>query len=469
MNMDAIAKGADMTAEIQNILIIGLGVGGLYASKAAANTNRKANITIIEQRDFDMFSPCGLPFAIEGVVPNFEELKHDVPESRTVKKLLSHKVIDIDPKGKTLMARNLENGEETTLEYDSLILATGAEPINLPIPGAKDFFGKGFHFVTNPTDSMALRDAALASKKKCAVVVGGGAIGLEVAVALKVLGLDVHVTKRTPPPFPRNLDPDMGKPIMEHLEELGIKNHFGMGIDSINGNDWIESVTIAGENIPCDVVVMAVGMRSRMSLAELCGIDICRHGIVTDSRMQTNIPGIYAIGDCVDSFCRIDQTRANMLLATSAYRMGMIAGINAAGGNDRYKGVLNTFVSKIGALEIAATGYNLEAAKDSGFEKAKGIKVKGLIKPHWMPGATEISVKLIVDGENGKILGGQAVGREGAAWRVNIISLAITGDMDIFDLADTELAYSPPISNVYDVLSLAAEIGIKRLKLTRSL
>ena len=124
-------------------------------------------------------------------------------------------------------------------------------------------------------------------------------------------------------------------------------------------------------------------MRSKTDLAESCGVEICKQGIVTDSRMQTNVPGIYAIGDCVESFCRIDQARANMLLATSAYRMGMIAGINAAGGEAHYKGVLNTFVSMVGEVEVAATGYNLQAAKDAGFENAKGVVVKGLIKPHF--------------------------------------------------------------------------------------
>ena len=455
----------EQTRDINNIVIVGLGVGGLYASKSASTKNRKANITIIEKRDFDMFSPCGLPFAIEGIVPDFEDLKHDVPESRNVTKMLSHEVLSVDPETRQLTVRDLVSSEDKIIPYDSLILATGAEPVNLPIPGANDFMGRGFHYVTNPTDSEELRDAALASKLKSACVVGGGGIGLEVAVALKTLGLDVHVTKRTPPPFPRNLDPDMGGPIVEHLQEMGIHIHFGKGIDSINGKDWIESVTIAGEKIPCDIVVMAVGWRSRTAIAETCGVEVCSQGIVTNERLETTVPGIYAIGDCVESFCRIDETRANMLLATSAYRMGMIAGINAAGGKAHYKGVLNTFVSKVGELEVAATGYNLEAARDAGFGNAKGVVVKGVIKPHWMPGATRIVLKLILDGNNGRILGGQAVGQEGAAWRVNIISLAISAGLDVFDLADAEFAYSPPVSEVYDVLSQIAEISIKRLKL----
>jgi len=451
----------------KHIVIVGLGVGGLYASKAAAGTNRKAKITIIERRDFDMFSPCGLPFAIEGIVPDFEHLKHEVPTTKAVTKLLSHELVSVDPSSKKLTVRKLENGEESTLAYDALILATGADPILLPVPGAKELVGKGVHFVTNPTDSRCLQEAAMASEKKSACVVGGGAIGLEVAVALKTRGLDVHVTKRTPPPFPRNLDPNMGKPIVEHLKELGIHVYFGKGIDRINGKDKVESVEIAGEVIPCDIVVMAVGMKARTELAEKCGVKISKSGIVTSDRMETNIPGIYALGDCVESFCRIDKCRATMQLATSAYRMGTIAGINAAGGTAYYRGVLNTFVSKVGELKVAATGYNLEAAKEAGFENAKGVMSKGLIKPHWMPGSSKIVLRLVLDGNTGKILGGQAVGKEGAAWRINVISLAISAGLDVFDLADAEFAYSPPVSEVYDVLSQIAEISIKKLRLSR--
>jgi len=468
MNMAGNESKPKKISEEKHIVIVGLGVGGLYASKAAAGTNRKAKITIIERRDFDMFSPCGLPFAIERIVPDFEQLKHDVPTTKSVTKLLAHEVVSIHPGNKTLRVRDLETDEELTLEYDALILATGADPINLPVPGAKELVGKGVHFVTNPTDSQALQEAALASEKKTACVVGGGAIGLEIAVALKTLGLDVHVTKRTPPPFPRNLDPYMGTTIVEHLKELGLHIHFGKGIDRINGEDKVESVEIAGETIPCDIVVMAVGMRARTALAKQCGIEITRNGIVTNDRMETNVPDIYALGDCVESFCRIDRCRATMQLATSAYRMGTIAGINAAGGDARYRGVLNTFVSKVGELEIASAGYNLEAAKDAGFENAKGIVTKGLIKPHWMPGAEKIILRLVVDGDTGKILGGQAVGKEGAAWRINVISLAIGSGLDVFDLADAEFAYSPPVSEVYDVMSQIAEIAIKRLKLTKN-
>jgi NADPH-dependent 2,4-dienoyl-CoA reductase/sulfur reductase-like enzyme len=219
------------------IVIVGLGVSGLYASKGALSFNRKCHATIIEKRDFDQFSPCGLPYVIEGLVRGFEDLKYNVPEVRNkLTKFLHHEVVSVDTDKKVVKALDLHTSEEKEIRYDSLILATGASPINLPIPGANELLGRGVHFVSDIENSRILLEAAKSSKKKRAVVVGGGATGLEVAIGLRTLGLDVAVTKRTPPPFPRNLDPEMGKIIVEHLEKLGIRVLFGKGIDRINGS-----------------------------------------------------------------------------------------------------------------------------------------------------------------------------------------------------------------------------------------
>ncbi|MDO9538020.1 MAG: FAD-dependent oxidoreductase [Thermoplasmata archaeon] len=446
-----------------NVAIIGLGVGGLYASKYASGANRKANVTIIEKRDFDQFSPCGLPYAIEGVVKDFADLQYSIPETGRLKKLLSHEVQSVDVTGKKLKAKNLKTGEIIELTWDTLVLATGADPTNLPIPGAEEFIGKGVHFCTNPSNAMALRDAALKSKNKAVCVVGGGATGLEVAAALKVLGLDVHITKRTPPVMADLFDPEMGALVINKLAELGIHQYFGKGIESVNGTDCVESVTIAGQVIPCDMVVMAVGMRARIYLAEGNDIIANKNGFVTNERMETNVPGVFAVGDCAESFSRLDGTKGPALLATTAYRQGAIAGINATGGDAKYKGFYNTFVSFVGDMEMAATGLNMEAAQKAGHGNVKAISVKGAIRPHYIANNSELSLRLVVDGDTGKILGGQAIGKEGAAWRINVIGIMASKGMTIFDLQDTEFAYCPPVSDVFDLLSRAADIAVKRI------
>ena len=443
----------------RKIIIIGLGTGGLYASKAASRINRNAEITIIERRAYDMFSPCGLPYALEGKVESFEDLKHTVPTTKRLSKLLSHEVLSIDTQDKKVEVRNLKTGETSWMEYDSLVIATGSRPKILPIPGAHELLGRGVYVFTNPEEAQALKEAALRSKK--AVVIGGGAQGLEIAFALKELGLEVGVTKRSPPPFPRSLDPDMGKIISKYIESEGLEIWFGKGIDRINGIDRVESVEIAGETIPTDLVVMAVGVSPEKSLAEKAGITVDRGGIVTDERLQTSVKDVYAIGDCAQTFSGVDGKPINMALATAAFKQATVAGINAAGGDAVYDGDLGTFVSFIGDLEIACTGYNTPIAERNGFEVISG-RANMQIKPKWMPGAKDISVKILVDVSSGRIIGGQSIGEEGAAWRVNVISLAIRKKMCIDEFCTLELAYCPAVSELYDPLQAAADVALRR-------
>ncbi len=443
----------------RRIIIIGLGTGGLYASKAASRINRNAEITIIERRAYDMFSPCGLPYALEGKVESFEDLKHTVPTTKRLSKLLSHEVLSIDTQDKKVEVRNLKTGETSWREYDSLVIATGSRPKILPIPGAHELLGRGVYVFTNPEEAQARKEATLRSKK--AVVIGGGAQGLEIAFALKELGLEVGVTKRSPPPFPRSLDPDMGKIISKYIESEGLEIWFGKGIDRINGIDRVESVEIAGETIPTDLVVMAVGVSPEKSLAEKAGITVDRGGIVTDERLQTSVKDVYAIGDCAQTFSGVDGKPINMALATAAFKQATVAGINAAGGDAVYDGDLGTFVSFIGDLEIACTGYNTPIAERNGFEVISG-RANMQIKPKWMPGAKDVSVKILVDVSSGRIIGGQSIGEEGAAWRVNVISLAIRKKMCIDEFCSLELAYCPAISELYDPLQAAADVALRR-------
>lgn len=443
----------------RKICIIGLGTGGLYASRAASRTNRNAEVTIIEKRDYDMFSPCGLTFAIEGLVEDFDDLKYSVPSTRRLRKLLNHEASSIDVEGKRVRVSNLETDEAFWIDYDSLIIATGSYPFILPIPGAKEFLGRGVHVVTNPENALELRETALKSKK--AVVVGGGGIGLEIAIALNRLGLEVTVTKRSPPPFPRNLDPDMGGIITDYLASQGLNILFGKGINRIDGSEHVESVEIAGETIPTDLVVMAVGTRPESKIAIEAAIATERGAIITNARMETSVNDVYAIGDCALTFSCIDHKPAKIDLATIAFKQAEVAGANAAGGDMVYDGALGTFVSFIGELEVACTGYNSRIAEMHGYKVVTG-RANMKIKPRWMPGAKDISVKLVADVETGRILGGQAIGEEGAAWRVNVVALAIKKGMTIEEFSTIELAYCPAVSDLYDPLLIAADVATRR-------
>ena len=262
----------------KHVVIVGLGTGGLFSSRTAQRYNRNTRITIIEKRDYDMFSPCGIPYAIEGKVKDFEELKHTVPVTRNMIKLLKHEALRIDPSGKKFEVKNLETGETQWIGYDSLILATGSRPKVLQIPGGRELLGRGVYTCSMPEEGKILREAALKSKR--AVVIGGGAIGLEIALALRHLGLEVIATKRTPQVLGDELDTDMSEIISNFIESQGVKNLFGKGIERINGVEKVESVVIAGETIPTDIVVMATGIDPTSKLAVDAGLKVEKGAIV---------------------------------------------------------------------------------------------------------------------------------------------------------------------------------------------
>ncbi|MCW4050616.1 MAG: FAD-dependent oxidoreductase [Candidatus Bathyarchaeota archaeon] len=453
-----------MNSEAPHIVIIGLGTGGLFSSRAATRFNRKTKITFIEKRDYHMFSPCGIPYAIEGQVKDFEDLKHSVPTTRSIDIKLKHKATKIDTQNKKVKVKDLENEKEIWIEYDKLIISTGSKPLILPVPGANELLGKGIYVVSNPEEGKILRDAA--EKSKTAVVIGGGAIGMEIALALKHLGLEVHITKRSEPALPRNLDPDMGKILIEHLHEKELKVYFGKGIESINGKDKVESVTIAGETIPTDIVVMAAGVSSNSELASEAGIACERGAILTNEKMETSVPDVYAIGDNCWSFNLIDKTPSRVALATTAYRQALVAGVNAAGGNASYGGTLGTFVTFVGDLETSCTGYNTPLAEAQGFNVVTG-RANTSLKPKWMPDAKNISIKILADAETGKIIGGQAIGEEGTDMRINLIALAIRKGMTLEEFSTIELAYCPPVSELYDPLLMATDAALRRLEASK--
>jgi NADH oxidase (H2O2-forming) len=446
--------------ESKNIVILGLGTGGMYASKAASITNRNARITIIEQRDYDMFSPCGLPYAIEGSVKNFEELKYTFPTSKRLQKFLSHKAVEIDSENKSLTIEEVGTGRIRDLDYDSLIIATGSSPLVSPIPGAEKLLGRGVHIISTIENSEALKQAAVHSEK--AVIIGAGATGLESAVALRELGLEVVIIQRSETPLRRSFDPDMGKMIIELLRSKGVTTFFGDSVERVNGEERVDSVSFKGESIQTDLVVVAIGNKPNTGFLSQSGIKTTRGAIVTDMRMETNLRGIFAVGDCACTFFHLDKESIKIELATVTKEQGLVAGTNAAGGSMEYGGTLGTFVSYVGGLEVAATGYNSMVAMKRGYEIITG-KSRMKVKPKYIPGAGEVTVKLVVDSKSGVVLGAQAIGEEGAAWRVNVAALAIKKRVNVCEFSSIELAYCPPISDLIDPLHTAANIVKRRL------
>ncbi|MCL7412113.1 MAG: FAD-dependent oxidoreductase [ANME-2 cluster archaeon] len=444
----------------KNIVIVGLGVGGFSALMAAKKISPTSHITIVERRNCDMFSSCGLPFVIEGIIPDPENLKHTLPTgSMGVEKLLLHELRSIDTGNKVIEVDDLATGTQKEIVYDSLILATGSEPFIPPIPGARELLGRGVYTLSSPEDTYTILEAA--SDKKHAVVMGAGPIGLEVAVALKAVGMDVVVVEMLEWAFPRAIDKDMASAVSNVLKSLGIRSMMGKAVEKVVGEDHIKAVEVGGETLDADLLVAASGVRADLSIVRDAGIEIGRFGITTNMGMMTNVKDIFAAGDSVEVTNPLSHRPWSSQLANSAFRQGTVAGTNAAGGYATYDGSLTTFVSVVGDLEVAATGFNSHFASMYGFNVVSG-KAKGKTRPDWYPGGEDISVKVLADSSTGKLLGAQAVGR-GAAARINVVAVALKSGLTVHELAEVELAYCPAVSETYDVLTKACDFAVRKL------
>jgi len=268
--------------------------------------------------------------------------------------------------------------------------------------------------------------------------------------------------------LPGILDGDMAKNVEAYLDEMNISRRTGTMVSGVlaetrDGASRFAGVTAGDEVIPGDLGVLAVGFAPNIDIAERSGIECGKNGIVVNERLETSAPDVFAAGDCIVPRSIIDGKETYVRLATSAYKQGTAAGANAAGGDDAYRGTAGTFVTKIGEMEVAGTGFSESEAVLRGFKPAVGkIKMKAL--PDYMGASADIALKVVGDPATGRALGAQAVGAGGAAWRVNIIGMALEYGIPLTDLTRLELAYCPAVSEVHDPLLRAVELCIRRMK-----
>jgi len=435
---------------LERLIILGLGSAGFAALLSAKKFRSDTEIIIIDKKNFDLLHPCGLPYALEGILP-FDSLMHDIGAERMNIKIIRGEATKIDAKNKEVHVNN-----DQILQYDKLVITSGASPFVPPIKGAKELCGKNVFTVYTLEDIKELNSKA--EEGKTAIVIGAGAIGLEVAIALKEKGLNIKIIETMPQILPRAFDSDMALLVENYLKERGIEVLLGKKVEEMREN----AVTVDGNEVKCDLVVLSTGIRANTRIAEEAGIAIGEKNIKVNEYLQTNFEDIYAAGDVVEIPNIIDGKTIGVGLANAAYLQGLIAGQNALFAKRKYAGTSLTFVSVVGKIEVASTGFTKSFAEKQGIKVIES-RVKGKNKYEWYPGAKELTVKILADAETGRILGAQAVG-EDAYIRINVIATAIRAGMKVDELTDVELAYCPPISEAYDVLMLAAELAKRKIK-----
>ncbi|MEM3011264.1 MAG: FAD-dependent oxidoreductase [Candidatus Bathyarchaeia archaeon] len=445
----------------RKILIIGAHAAGVDAAAAARKTDRTAEITLLTTEKYAGYSRCGIPFVIGGHIPKFSDLivyptafyqmmKLDLRRETTA--------TNIDTKNKTVETVD-KTGKTETLSFDSLILATGANAFIPPIKGREK---QGIITIRTLEDGEKV-DQAIRQGAKSAVVMGAGLIGLEMAIALTERGVKTTVVEMLPQIMPTMLDADMAKSVQEMLEQRGIRIITGKGVEEFLGADKVTGVVAGGEQIMADIFIAAFGVRANTELAQKAGIALGEtKAIKVNPKMETSVPGIYAIGDCAETIHMITHKPALPQLGTVAVRQGKVAGINAAGGYASFPGCLGSAVTKFFDTEIGVTGLNEFFAKKAGIETVSGT-VSGKTRAQYFPGAQPIKVKIVVERELERVIGAQIIGGEDVTQRINALSIGIQKQITVHELAKSDTCYAPPLCETWEIIALAAEAAILKL------
>ncbi len=344
--------------------------------------------------------------------------------------------------------------------YDRLLLATGAVPVCPDLPGADAVAICGVNTLQSGIELRRILDGGSAKK---GVVVGGGYIGLEMAEALVRRGLDVTLIARSPEVM-GTLDEEMGHLVSEALRDFGVTLYLEetlTGFETTLGK--VTGVMTEKRSLPADIVILGLGVRPNTELAAAAGIPLGEKGSIrVNVRMETGIPGIWAAGDCAESFHLVSRRPFYIALGTVANRQGRVAGINLGGGYATFPGVVGTAVTKICQVEVARTGLQENELREMGVEWVSAV-ITSRTKAGYYPGAGEITVKVLAERGSGRLLGGQIVGLEGSAKRIDTLATALHAGFTVEEMINLDLGYAPPFSPVWDPVVTAAREAAKKL------
>jgi NADPH-dependent 2,4-dienoyl-CoA reductase/sulfur reductase-like enzyme len=434
-------------------------VGGDAAGMSSATQARRRRpaeeleIVAFERGPHVSYSACGLPYYAGGVVKDWRDLVARTPEEfagQDIEVRARHEVDAIDLGARRVRVRDLDGGRVVEEPWDVLVVATGSEPLRPPIDGI-DL--PGVYGLSVLQDGIELRKAIDAGPER-AVVVGGGYIGLEVAEALVSRGVATALVEAAPQVMNR-IDPDMGEVVSEAVRDIGVELYLEEEVAAIEGDGRVRAVRTAARTLEADLVVLGLGTRPNVALAESSGIQLGPSGAVAvNARMQTAHDGVWAAGDCAETRHIVSGERVSFHLGTIANKQGRVCGINIGGGYATFPGVLGTAVSKVCEVEVARTGLSEAELRELGLEWEQ-TAVDSTTRAGYFPGADPIRTKVLAERRTGRLLGGQIVGREGAAKRIDVLATAIWNGMAVDEMVNLDLSYAPPFSPVWDPVLIA--------------
>lgn len=450
-------------AQSERLVIIGGNAAGLSAASYAKRRRPNMEALIFEKSPYASYASCGLPYYIEGLVKDPMELIavpiNVLRDKRGLDVRVLHEVIGLNTEKKQAKVKDLKDINEFEVSYDWLAISTGASPIKPPFPGIDI---NGVFTLRTLEDGIRIEDFIKEESPKRVAVIGGGYIGMEVAEAFSVQGFEVTVIEKVPRVLP-NFDAEFSERVQEKLKEKGVRLILGSGVKAIEGDGIVKRVITETEAVETDLVLLGVGIKPQVNLARESGVEIGETGAIkVNEKMETNIRGVYACGDCAEAYHRILKRNVWIPLGDTANKQGRVAGANIIGEEISFPGIIGSAATKVFELELARTGLGEEEAKREGFDIIATL-IESSTRAHYYPNRKPIMIKLISEKNTHELLGAQAIGGEGVAKRIDVLATAIWAGMTLDEIAWLDLTYVPPVAPVWDPVLVAAQVGMKRV------
>ncbi|QWV99573.1 FAD-dependent oxidoreductase [Geomonas nitrogeniifigens] len=451
----------------KRIVVIGANAAGAKAAAKARRTDPKAEIVVLDRGSFISYGACGIPYYVSDTVKDLKELmstpvgvvrdRNFFSKVKGVAVRTNTEVTGIDRLQKMIRLREA-GGEESALPYDKLVLATGSSPF---VPDLENVSLPNVFTVKSIEDAELLKQRAVAGASAC--IIGAGLIGLETAEALQGKGVQVTLVEMRDQLLPGVLDAEVAAVVEKHVKLQGVTVLTGCAVTGFAGEGKVQTVVAGGREIAADLVVLAPGVTPNVALAREAGLAIGVTGaIAVDEHLRTSDPDIYACGDCCETTHLVTGKKVFIPLGSTANKQGRVAGINAAGGEATFAGVIGTSILKVFNVNAGKTGLTESEALRHGFD------VETVISPapdraHFFPGAKPILLKLVAERGTGRILGLQAAGEGAVDKRLDAAATAITFKASAEQLSQLDLAYAPPYGAAMDNLIVAADIMKNKL------
>ena len=447
------------------LLAIGGSDAGLSAVLRAREINPAVRPLMVLADEYPNFSICGIPFYLSREVPDHWHLAHrtrDEIETLGIEVRTSTRAISIDPVARICHLR-LPDGSDQAVGYQNVVIGTGAESVRPAIEGLDE---EGVFTLRWIDEALAINSYIESHRAKNVILIGAGYINLELTEGLSRRRLEVTLIERNPTVL-KTVDADLGTVVEAYLRQHGVIVRPKRQAKQISRVDEgrLEVLLDNDERLTADLVVVAVGARAQTALAHDCGVALGETGAIhVNARMETNLPGIYAAGDCAETLHRMTGRPTYLPLGSTSHKQGRVAGENATGGRSEFRGTVGTQVLRVFDLVAARTGLNDSDARRFGFDPWT-LGIESWDHKIYYPGAKRIHIRLTGDRSTGRLLGVQMVGplETQVAKRIDTVAAALYAHLNVRDLNDLDLSYSPPLYSPWDPLQVASQEWLREV------